>query len=64
MGTVFVCGNPPGCVCTSECEHPCMFRIGLDETRCCDACKPLPGDDDYVTPFLTDQDPGDEQADA
>ena len=43
--TVFVCGNPTGCVCTSRCEFPCSHRLGLTDQPCCGDCAPLRSQD-------------------
>lgn len=32
--------NPDGCRCTSTCEHPCAFRIGLDPDPCAEGHQP------------------------
>lgn len=53
--------NVPGCVCTIDCEFPCWQRVGIADFRCCDACPPMENDADYVQPYDTNRDPGDEQ---
>jgi hypothetical protein len=44
--TVFLDGNPPGCVCTARCEMPCWQRVGLTDQACCSGCAPLGAVDD------------------
>lgn len=41
-GGAFVCGDPIGCRCSTDCEFPCFQRVGLTSEPCCSGCRPLP----------------------